>query len=179
MNFALAWMPEVLTAAGLNVVEHPGWETRGHGDMGSVLGVLLHHTAGPLTGDAPSLGVVMNGRVGLFGPLAHVVLSRSGVYHIVAAGLCYHAGFGEGFGLPTNDANPHLIGIEAENTGLANDPWPQVQMDAYARGSAAFLDKIGAKVGMCIGHKEWAPTRKIDPSFDCDAFRESVATHMG
>ena len=41
--------------------------------------------------------------------------------------------------------NSSFIGIEAENTGLANDPWPAVQIHAYRRGVAAILKKIGQR----------------------------------
>ena len=62
MAFSLTWLPEVLEDAGLKVAEQPGWRTRGRGDMGEVKGVMCHHTAGPLTGVMPSLGIVTNGR---------------------------------------------------------------------------------------------------------------------
>ena len=48
--------------SGLTVVEEPGWRTRGHGSMTAVQSITCHHTAGPATGDAPSLAVVRDGR---------------------------------------------------------------------------------------------------------------------
>lgn len=166
MVYSLTWLPGVLRAAGLKVVEQPGWKTRGHGDMGQVLGVLCHHTAGPLKGVAPSLGIVQKGRPDLPGPLAQLVLGRDGTFYVVAAGLCWHAGPGAWRGVKAG--NSHFIGIEAENTGLANDnPWPAGQLDAYARGIAAILRHVGATAEMCAGHLEYAlPVgRKSDPSF--------------
>jgi N-acetyl-anhydromuramyl-L-alanine amidase AmpD len=81
------------------------------------------------------------------------------------------------------NGNANLIGIEAENTGLTTGPnadtWPEVQLDAYRRGVAAILKKIGAAPIMCGGHKEYAPTRKIDPTFDMVAFRAAVGAIMG
>jgi murein L,D-transpeptidase YcbB/YkuD len=76
--------------------------------------------------------------------------------------------------------NTNFIGIEAENTGLPNDPWPAVQMDAYRRGVAAILKKIRADAIMCAGHKEYALPhgRKDDPDFDMDQFRQQVAAIM-
>jgi N-acetyl-anhydromuramyl-L-alanine amidase AmpD len=79
------------------------------------------------------------------------------------------------------NGNANFIGIEAENTGLADDfPWPEVQMDAYRRGVAAILTHLGRGADFCAGHKEYAlpKGRKPDPSFDMDAFRSSVATIM-
>jgi hypothetical protein len=46
MVFSLTWLPEVLEDAGLKVAEHPGWRTRGRGDVGKIRGVICHHTAG-------------------------------------------------------------------------------------------------------------------------------------
>lgn len=174
MNFRLAWLASTLRGAGLNVVEEDGWLSRGHGDMGDPRGVLCHHTAGPLTGDAPSLHVVINGRPDLAGPLSQLFLSRSGIWHCVAAGKAWHAGAGVWKGV--TDGNAHFIGIEAENAGTPADHWPQGQVESYARGVAAILGKIGASSDMCAGHKEYAtpPGRKTDPSFDMPAFRAKV-----
>lgn len=177
MPYALTWLPDVLKAAGLKVALVDGWENRGHGDVGRTLGVLCHHTAGPKNGNMPSLGTVTNGRPDLAGPLAQLSLGRDGTYYMVAAGKCYHAGTGTWEGV--TNGNTNFIGIEAENTGHADDsPWPDVQMDAYCRGIAAILTHIERGVHWCAGHKEYAPGRKNDPDFDMDAFRASVAAIM-
>ena len=190
MVFSLTWLPEVLERAGLKVAEQPGWRTRGHGDMGTVRGVICHHTAGPKNGIMPSLGIVTNGRPDLAGPLAQLCLGRDGTYFVVAAGLASHAGAGSWQGITSG--NSSFIGIEAENTGLADDnPWPAVQMDAYARGVAAILTHIGAQPIMAAGHLEYAlpAGRKPDPSFSTGTrqqriqamseFRAQVAAIMG
>jgi N-acetyl-anhydromuramyl-L-alanine amidase AmpD len=126
----------------------------------------------------PSLGLVTNGRPDLTGPLAQLALGRDGTFYLVAAGLANHAGPGVWQGI--NTGNTNFIGIEAENTGLAGDAWPEIQMDAYARGVAAILNHIGAPSIMCCGHKEYAlpPGRKIDPSFDMTAFRKRIDAIM-
>lgn len=172
------WLADTLRNAGLSVIERPGWKTRGRAEMGDVKGVILHHTAGPLTGDAPSLPLVEDGRSDLPGPLSHLVLARSGTFYVVAAGRCNHAGAGSWQGYTTGNSN--FIGIEAENAGTGKDPWPEVQMDAYARGVAAILKHIGATPIMAAGHKEYAlpKGRKIDPSFDMADFRERVTLIM-
>jgi N-acetyl-anhydromuramyl-L-alanine amidase AmpD len=180
--FSLTWLPEVLKNAGLKVAEQPGWRTRGHGDVGAISGVMCHHTAGPLTGNMPSLNVVTEGRSDLLGPLAQLCLGRDGRFYVVAAGATYHAGKGNWQGVTTG--NTSFIGIEAENTGLTTgpnaDPWPEVQLDAYRRGVAAILNRIGTDALMCCGHKEYAlPVgRKTDPSFDMNNFRSQVAAIM-
>jgi peptidoglycan hydrolase-like protein with peptidoglycan-binding domain len=172
--YSLTWLPEVLIRAGLKVSEVIGWRERGHGGMGTLKGVMCHHTAGPKLGNMPSLGVIVHGRSDLSGPLANLGLGRDGTFYVVAAGRAYHAGKGSYHGI--TQGNSETIGIEAENTGLANDPWPEVQMEAYARGCAAILKKIKADSIMAMGHKEYALPRgrKPDPSFDMPAFRKQV-----
>ncbi len=174
MAFALTWLAEVLEDAGLKVAEQPGWRTRGRGDVGTIKGVICHHTAGPPHGIMPSLGIVTNGRPDLAGPLAQLCLGRDGTFFVVAAGRANHAGGGSWQSITTG--NSSFIGIEAENTGLTNDPWPAVQIDAYSRGVAAILKKIGANPIMCCGHKEYAlpKGRKTDPTFDMSDFRQQL-----
>ena len=46
MSETLQWLPSVLLDAGLKVAEVDGWQSRGHGTMGEMMGVLCHHTAG-------------------------------------------------------------------------------------------------------------------------------------
>lgn len=178
MTYALTWLADVLRAAGCKVVEQPDWKNRGRAEMGTVKGVLLHHTAGPLTGNAPSLNLVEHGRPDLAGPLSHLVLGRDGTFFVVGAGKCNHAGAGLWHGVTAGNSN--FIGIEAENAGTGKDPWPAIQMDAYARGVAAILKHVGADSVMAAGHKEYATPkgRKVDPSFDMVSFRERVAVIM-
>src|SRR5215831_13811594 len=180
MANSLIWLPDVLKGAGLKVALVDGWQDRGNGDVGRIFGVLCHHTAGPKNGNMPSLNTLVKGRPDLPGPLAQLGLGRDGTYFVVAAGRCNHAGAGLWKGVTTG--NSSFIGIEAENTGNNDDlPWPEVQMDAYRRGVAAILKKIGADASMCAGHKEYAlpKGRKDDPTFDMDAFRAGVAAILG
>jgi len=179
--FALTWLPEVLEGAGLKVAEVTGWRERGRADMPGVRGVMCHHTATAHPGNMPTLDLLVSGRpetngaAALAGPLAQLGLGRDGTFYVIAAGRANHAGVGRWEGLVTGNAN--FIGIEAENSGLANDPWPDVQMDAYCRGVAALLAKIGAQSNMCCGHKEYAlpAGRKPDPTVDMAKFRNDVA----
>jgi hypothetical protein len=174
------WLASALRGAGCKVTELAGWQTRGRpGAFGPVKGILCHHTAGPRVGNAPSLGIITNGRPDLPGPLSHLHLARDGTFSVIAAGRCNHAGPGEWHGVISGNTN--FIGIEAENVGDGTDPWPAEQMEAYAKGCAAILSHIGAPAIMCAGHKEYAQPhgRKIDPSFDMTAFRSMVTAYMG
>ena len=173
MTFSLIWMSDALEQAGLKVAPVDGWESRGLGDVGATLGVICHHTAGPRTGNMPSLEVLIRGRPDLSGPLSQLGLGRDGTYYLIAAGRCNHAGKGSWKGITSGNTN--FIGIEAEHTGQPADPWPAVQIDAYQRGVAAILKHAGRAPDDCAGHKEFAPGRKSDPTFDMAAFRERVA----
>lgn len=176
------WLAVVLRDAGCKVLELAGWQTRGRpGGFGPVEGVLCHDTAARKGSKA--LGEVLHGRLPpdpnpLPGPLAHLYLGRDCVFTVVAAGRCNHAGPGRWQGVTSG--NTHFIGIEAENDGLADDPWPDAMIEEYARGCAAILRHIGADPIMCGGHKEYAlpAGRKVDPSFDMVAFRLKVAAFM-
>lgn len=174
MVFSLTWLPEVLEAAGLKVAEVDGWRTRGRAEMGAVRGVICHHTAGGKTGNMPTLDLLVRGRSDLAGPLAQLGLGRDGTYYVIAAGRANHAGKGRWRGIDTGNSN--FIGIEAENTGRADDTWPAVQLEAYHRGVAAILARIKADSSMCCGHKEYAlpAGRKSDPPFEMTPFRVAV-----
>jgi peptidoglycan hydrolase-like protein with peptidoglycan-binding domain len=167
----------VLKNAGLKVALVDGWEDRGRGDVGIIRGVICHHTAtNAKEANMPTLRTLIEGRPNLRGPLAQLGLGRDGTYYVIAAGRCNHAGEGNWRGQTNGNAN--FIGIEAENTGRANDfPWPERQLEAYRRGVAAILKHIGRSAGFCAGHKEYARPigRKPDPGFDMAAFRASVA----
>lgn len=174
----MTWLADVLRGAGLAVEEADGWKTRGRGPMTTVRGILCHHTAGPMKGDRPSLGTVRDGRPDLEGPLSQLFLTRGGVFIVLAAGRCNHAGVGIWQGVTTG--NSSFIGIEAENAGTPQDPWPDIQMDAYIRGCAAILKDLGLDDVMVAGHREYAVPRgrKIDPLFDMLNFRTQVSEVM-
>jgi hypothetical protein len=186
MAFSLIWLPDVLKAAGLKVSLVTGWENRGQGNVGQIQGVICHHTggAGPEKGNMPSLGTLKNGRAAspglkaLPGPLSQLGLGRDGTYFVIAAGRAIHAGAGSFKGVSTG--NSSFIGIEAENKGVASDPWPDVQLEAYHRGVAAILNHLGKDSTFCCGHKEYAlpKGRKDDPTFNMDVFRSAVAAIM-
>jgi hypothetical protein len=169
------WLADVLKSAGLAIKEEPGWKTRGHGPMGDVKGIVCHHTAECRDTNEEPTHAIVTGRPGLEGPLCNLGLGQNGVYLIVAAGLAYHAGPGAYKGVTAG--NQHMLGIEAENDGVG-EKWPDIQMEAYAKGCAALAKHCGFSVDMVIGHKEWAPKRKIDPTFDMAQFRERVKGFM-
>lgn len=176
MAYALTWMPAVLEEAGLKVAETEGWASNGRAEMGRVLGVMIHHTAGPRQGNMPSLNTLIQGRSNLRGPLANLGLGRDGTWYVIAAGRANHAG--EGAWKNVTSGNANFIGIECENTGSSEDlPWPDAQMRSLRYGVAALLRHAQRDVAWCVGHKEFAlpASRKPDPLFDMVAFRREVS----
>jgi len=167
-------LADVVRAAGLTVAETPGWQARAHGPLAAVRTVTIHHTAGG-AGDAPSLAVVRDGRPDLAGPLAQLLLARSGAVHVVAAGLCWHTG-------ATREpwqANAYSIGIEVENAGTPTDRYPPAQLDALRRLCRVLCARYGIPHARVLGHREICdpPGRKPDPlpdTLDMRAFRAAL-----
>jgi hypothetical protein len=157
------------------VVEVSGWQSRGREAQAQVDGIVCHHTATPKSakGDYPTLNVVKNGYSGLPGPLSHFGLGRSGTIYVIAAGRCNH-------NAPSTSSyhtNSRSIGIEAENSGASNDPWPQVQKLAYAALVGELCREFDLPVSRVKGHKE-VNRAKNDPTFDMGAFREDVTDYL-
>lgn len=177
-NRMLTDLADILRGAGLTVVEVEGWKTRGHGVMASAKGILIHHTAGPATGDFPSLRVVRDGRTDLAGPLSQLGLGRTGTWYVIAAGRSYHAG------ATIDDSvfgNSNAIGIEAEATGTPSTNtghahWPEVQYQSYVAGVKALQAAYAIPTSRVLGHKEAAVPagRKPDPNFSMDEFRANL-----
>lgn len=175
--------PEILRAAGLRVVEVPGWRERGRpastGNLNPV-GVLVHHTAtSRATSDKALVDLLVRGRSDLPGPLCHFGLMRDGTVHIIAAGRANHAGTAKASGtVAAGDGNALYWGVEAANDGRG-EPWPKVQYDAYVILCAVLsTDVTGNSAQTVRGHKETSVTGKIDPTFDMGEFRNHVAAAM-
>lgn len=163
---------------GVNVRTEGGWtgHNRNHmGLWGGVNGVMLHHTV--TSGTERSLEIVRDGYPGLPGPLCHGMIDKDGTVHMVGWGRTNHAGLGdqkvlnaviaESDVLPdpksqTVDGNRRFYGFECVNLGNGTDPWPEKQLDAMARVSAALCRAHGWSQRSVIAHKEWQ-TGKVDP----------------
>jgi hypothetical protein len=178
-------LASVLQAWKVHVVEESGWRTRGNLPF-TPEGIIVHHTGGNRIGDAPSLYVVRDRgrpRDDIPPPLCNILLARSGVAHIVAALKANHAGLGNSYVLeqvrqdipPAGDAtvlhpsddvsgNQWFYGIEVQNTGVADDPYPPVQIEALVRCCAALCSSYGWTNARVINHREWT-ARKSDMSY--------------
>lgn len=142
------FLPDVLRAFGLDVVEDNGWREWGMGDFNVIWGTVAHHTGANNTSTAfiknnPLLGNALS---------SQIHLARNGKVSLLGAGIAYHAGVGSYPGIATNNANAVTIGIEAQGDGQT---WPDVQMDAYYRVCAAICWYLGHSSLRVIAHHEW------------------------
>lgn len=165
------WLPEALQDYGVEVTLTAGWETRGRdahwlNPFSATFrpqGCTFHHTAGG-PGECPSLGVCINGRPDVPGPLCHGLVGRSGRVYLIASGIANHAGAGGWLGLTSNK---QVLGFEFEHSGYIAGPkaeaWTDHIMDVAVRIGAAVADGAGFDVKMLHAHYEWAPQRKVDP----------------
>ncbi|WP_327180448.1 peptidoglycan-binding protein (plasmid) [Streptomyces sp. NBC_01335] len=183
----------VLRAEGLTVVEYKSWRTHnreGHGAWGPVNGVMIHHTV--TTGTANSVELCYAGHSELPGPLCHGVIDKAGVVHLVGNGRANHAGLGDDdvlaaviaeTPLPTDneantDGNARFYGFEAINLGDGKDPWPDAQLLAIEKVSAAICRAHDWDERSVLGHLEWQPG-KVDPrGFGMDWMRGRIADRL-
>lgn len=170
------WIADELRAAGLSVIEHPGWKTRGRPrKVGRFQprGVLVHDDgskAGPSPYEPKFLAEIGRPAEGIPAPLSQTWVCMGcngahpvGTWHVLAAGRCNHAGTGKGFGSIGEDAgNAVLIGVETDNTN--GETHPPAMYASMVKGSAALMRRMRSNPAKFLaGHKEYAEGRKVDP----------------
>lgn len=151
------WLASVLRQAGLSVKEHDGWKRRGR-DFRNLGSVVWHHDASP-PGDSPGvpgymLREMQAGRAG-----AQVWVDRRGTWHVLAAGVAFHAGRVRP-GMPGNDQS---LGLECDHT--TGEAWPRAQLVSLRVGTAAILRRLGQDATGLHFHSSICdpPGRKTDP----------------
>lgn len=157
----MTWLPDVLRSAGLTVVEHDGWATRGLSQTKpfEVRGVVVHHDASPV-GDSPSVpaNMIRNFETAA----AQAWVARDGAWHVIAAGRAPHAGpvLSQYVGLFDNYS---ALGVETDHT--VGEVWPDAQLTALRTGIAAVLAHKGLGADRVNFHRIVCdpPGRKIDP----------------
>ncbi len=176
----ITWMEAALRKNDLRIKEVKGWKTRGRPGSFAPRGAMFHHTASSRRGgNAPGLGVCVEGRPGINGPLCNILVARDGTVYLVAAGRANHAGKGGPWqGIPEDSGNAYLIGVEVENDGVG-EPWSSELLQACDVVFATLLLGLRRKSDWVCGHKEWAPRRKIDPArIDMSRYRKRVSAEM-
>jgi hypothetical protein len=150
------WLPDVLRDAGLKVVEHGGWRTRGHGGFADLAAVVWHHDGSP-RGNSPGVPSYMIRNWGAAG--AQLWVARDGTWHVIASGVAYHAGRVRP-GMPTNRTS---LGVETDHT--TGEAWPPALLASLRVGTAAILRRINRGSDALHFHKTiCSPVgRKTDP----------------
>ncbi|MGJ1206273.1 N-acetylmuramoyl-L-alanine amidase [Sphingobacterium lactis] len=120
--------------------------------------VMIHHTA-QVSLDQ-TIKTFHNQKVGVS---SHYVIGRDGKIVQMVNDLyrAHHAGLGR-WGNDT-DLNSSSIGIELDNNGTT-DPWPEAQITALTQLLAYLKETYKIPQANFIGHMDYAPTRKNDPS---------------
>jgi hypothetical protein len=172
---------KVLRDAGLDVVEIPGWSSRGRpASTGSFdpRGNLWHHTGGPADGLEYARWLALVGRSDLPAPLCQVSVGRDGTMYLCAAGRANHAGSAKAAGpVPGGDGNALYLGWECQNTG--GEGWSTAQYDAMVTAAAATSKHYGWAAVANRAHRETSLTGKWDPGLlDMDKFRADIADRM-
>ncbi|MGC9541611.1 peptidoglycan-binding protein [Streptomyces sp. UG1] len=185
---------EILRAEGVRVIEYGQWRThnRNHkGSFGPINGVMIHHTVS--SGTDNSVRLCYDGYADLPGPLCHGVIAKDGSVYLISSGRANHAGAGDrdvlaavvderALPAPNDrsaDGNTHFYGFECVNLGDGRDPWPEAQLDAIERASAAICRAYGWSAASVIGHKEWT-NQKTDPrGFSMTEMRARIDRRLG
>lgn len=161
-------LPARYRAAGLEVVEIPGWRTRGRPGSFAPVGSLNHHDARKdvvgdpaddltwakwmfLTGRGPSLPA----------PLCQQALSMEGVVYIGASGRANHAGVAKPSGsVSGGDGNMLYVGTEWMLSG--SQPIPKKMYDAAVKMNGVLMDVLGNSEQTISCHYNTSITGKWD-----------------
>ena len=152
MGWTRAEVLAVARATGRPVVE--AWSDHDAGQMGTVVGPMLHHTGSDwsyprLT--APTLKTVREGRADLQNALCMYYIDYAGTIYCITEKIAWHAG--EGLWAGVTDGNGHYAGIEAESDGIQ---WTKATVGAYKRLAAEILRKTGRSVAFAPRHADYA-----------------------
>lgn len=161
---------------GVPVAVHGQAERNGRPYEFTPLGVVAHHTASNRnSSESATRNVIINGRSDVKGPLSQFFVARDGTVDVITFGRANHAGLGGPWrSIPRHSGNRYLVGVEVDNNGT-NEPYPPEQLRNARLVYAALLIALKRDENWLLGHKEWAPGRKIDPKLNMDREREAVA----
>lgn len=165
-------MADRLRAAGLNVIEQSGWQSRARSSGGFSDGrpwcVMWHHTASGPEASAKSDTDYMSYNSDSK-PIANIMIARNGDVWLLAAGATNTNGKGTGDihtsrgRVPNDNMNTYAFGMEIQNTGTGQAYSPEC-MDACFRTSLALTAMAGLLPSDVGTHQAYAWDRKIDPA---------------
>ncbi|WP_406336654.1 N-acetylmuramoyl-L-alanine amidase [Streptomyces zaomyceticus] len=188
------WIAALRAEGVTDIVEMPGWRTHNRGQRGDGWGdvhaTMVHHTAGEGSGLAD---YCYRGNADLPGPVCHDFLARTGRLYLVGNGRTNHAGMvaRNAYDAVLNelaehpapgpdelDGNARSYGLEVENSGAADRPWPKAQYDTAVRVQAARCRFHGWSANSVWAHKEATRRKPLDPRIPMDTFRADVAERL-
>jgi N-acetylmuramoyl-L-alanine amidase len=119
--------------------------------------VIIHHTAQNSCEQTLKTFTLTRTQVS-----AHYVVCRDGTIHHMLNDLlrAHHAGVGKWGSV--SDMNSNSIGIEIDNNG--NEPFTELQMASLLQLLERIKKAYNIPQANFIGHMDWAPGRKVDPS---------------
>lgn len=177
----LLWLPDVLRAAGLDVREYAGWQTRGPDSYGPVEAVICHGTASDARIETDLRIIAITGTERSGPPIAQLVLDREGIWWVVASGTA--TGVTTGLAGTTKGLGDDQV-LQIEACHMPDEPWSARQYGSYVKGVAALVAYAGdprnyrVDVSKVVGHYEHQPRLKSDPWFNMNEFRGLVTATM-
>lgn len=172
----VAAAPDILRAAGVQVVVEDTWNLTPLGEFPAAAPVIVwHHDASPAGASPGALDWIKNAYRAQ-DPSAQFWVDTQGVWHCIGRGLAWHAGKV----LPGMPGNYQAVGVETDHT--VGEDWPDALLTSLRRGTAALLKEWGhtAQLGLWF-HKQICdpPGRKSDPDgLDIGQERDAVQRLM-
>lgn len=148
-------------------------------------GVLLHHTASTSTTSVKfeeNDVQVLKTDSGVAWPAPKVqwYVGRTGRIYLIAKGGANHAGTGEltQAGIPPNEGNRYLWGIEAQSAGLRQD-WTDEEWESVTALTAELCMAMGVDQDRVWRHKDYDDdSGKIDTQYSLAAHRQAVREYI-
>jgi N-acetyl-anhydromuramyl-L-alanine amidase AmpD len=157
-----------------------GWDVQGKpvagtGGTFTPTHVMVHHYAGSESASSSSSEAAAARSSFDHSPICHLYLDVTSKVHTITDGKANHAGEGSYPGIPRDEGNRYCIGIEVQCKGT-HDLATHESYGALIVLCADLLRSIGQTSSKyVIGHREYAPDRKIDPLDNMDTLRADVA----
>lgn len=154
-----------------------GWQTRGDTWSRLPTRIIDHHDASSRkSGEWGALAMIHDGNLSQF-QVARCLDGRAKLA-VIACGRSPHAGYGGPWAeVPKDSMNYWGYGAEKANDGLGE---PYTSAAHYATDALFYAVAVESGTTPAgrfpVGHKEWAPKRKVDPKYDMDWRRDRVGS---